>query len=162
MTPDDLESVWTSLPLPGSTTELEARELSHGADMWLAVDRSRHVHLLLRVPDGSTLPDAKTHGMRVVVAAHAIPGRGAAHYVDLTCVADTVRAKFAVVAADIVRAVDGAPVDHRLSLVAAALSQWRWFWDVDADALTATDAVGLFGELWFLTRWCGVTPMCAR
>lgn len=158
MTPDDLDEVWANLPLPSSSSELEARELPSAAEVWLAVDRSRRPHLLVQVPAGTVLSDTSTHGMRVGVAGHEIPGRGPSHYIDLTCIADSVRAKFAVVAADIVRAVEGIAVPQRPAAVAAALSQWRWFWDVDPESLTASDAVGLFGELWFLTRWCGPNP----
>jgi hypothetical protein len=35
------------------------------------------------------------------------------------------------------------------------LARWRWFWETPDAGLTDTEAVGLFGELWFLEFWLG-------
>jgi hypothetical protein len=48
---------------------------------------------------------------------------------------------------------------HRLSDprtgVLRALERWRSFWSVDPSGLTREEVLGLFGELWFMTRWMG-------
>jgi len=39
--------------------------------------------------------------------------------------------------------------------VVRCLERWRSFWAVDQTALSREQALGLFGELWFLYRWMG-------
>lgn len=157
MTPETLETAWASLALAGSPYQLEATEVDRAADVWVALDHSGGRHLLVRVPDGATLPTSQTQGLRAVVARHRIAGRADASYVDLSCASEAVLPRYAVVAADVVSDVANHPAEDRLPRIAATLSQWRWFWDVDPEGLSPADAVGLFGELWFLTRWVGAS-----
>ena len=64
---------------------------------------------------------------------------------------------FAAVAADIASEAVQAGPDARRDQVISALNEWRWFWGVDPTRLSAREAIGLFGELWFLIRWAGVS-----
>jgi len=45
-----------------------------------------------------------------------------------------------------------------MAAVVAALARWQWFWGVESGRLSAQDALGLFGELWFFHRWAGDVP----
>jgi hypothetical protein len=78
-------------------------------------------------------------------------------YIDLTCLDPAVAPTFAAVASDISDEAVPAEPEGRRSRVIAALNEWRWFWSVDPAILTSSDALGLFGELWFLLRWAGVS-----
>ncbi len=157
MTPDEFQSRWRELPLPATASQLEAIELAVGSGVWVARDASSRQHLLVRVPDGAPLDVAGTHGLNLSVASHRIPNQPDAFYIDLVCVDQAVAATFAAVAADIAQEAAVVGADARRSAVVTALNEWRWFWGLDPNQLSASDAVGLFGELWFLIRWAGVS-----
>ena len=157
MTPEEFQSRWRELPAPESLGQLEAVEVEPGSGVWVARDDSSRQHLLVRVPEGVTLDVTGTHGLGVAVARHRIPNEVDASYVDLVCLDPVVAATFAAVAADIASEVVQAGPDARRSQVISALNEWRWFWGVDPTRLSARDAIGLFGELWFLIRWAGVS-----
>ena len=153
MTPEEFLEAWATLPTPVANYQLEAHELAPGSGVWVARDNADHQHLLVLVDGLSELGLEDTHGLSVSIRRHRVAGRDDAPYVDLSCLDSGALQTFATVAADIATAVVREPVDRRTSALAAAVREWRWFWGVDPSGLSATDAVGLFGELWFLNRW---------
>ena len=157
MTPEQFQVRWRELPIPTSAGQLEANEVELGSGVWVARDHSDRQHLLVRVPEDVTLDDTGTHGLGVAVARHGIPNEVDAAYIDLVCLEPAVAATFAAVAADIATEAVQAGPDARRTRVISALNKWRWFWGVDPTRLSASDAIGLFGELWFLIRWAGVS-----
>jgi hypothetical protein len=153
VTPDDYQQVWRRLALPASNSQLEAAETPSGSGIWVARDQQNRQHLLVRVPDDAKINLSETHGLGVAIARPRIPDEPDATYVDLACLDQGAAPTFAAVAADIAAgAVDAVP-ERRLAAITTALSKWRWFWGVDPTRLSATYAIGLFGELWFLIRW---------
>lgn len=160
MTPADLLAAWTSLEPPDSGN-LTAREVV--PSVWVAVDAADQQHLLVEVPGDTEAPPTVTHGLQVAVARHRVLGRDPAVYVDLQCLDRAVLQTFAAVTADVIAHLrDAIPSASRAHMVVEALNKWQWFWDVDPDRLSDNDAVGLFGELWFLIQWVGVTPEAVR
>jgi hypothetical protein len=157
VTPEEFQSRWRELPVPTLAGQLEASEVADGSGVWVARDGANRQHLLVRVPDSVTLDVTGTHGLSVSVAPHRIPNQPDAAYIDLVCLDQAVAATFAAVAADIAGETIEAGPDARRNQVVTALNEWRWFWGVDPARLSATDAIGLFGELWFLIRWVGVS-----
>ena len=158
MTPDEYQTVWRGLRAPSLANQLEASEVAPGSGVWVARDASAQQHLLVQVPDGSDLDVSGTHGLGVSISRHRIPEHEDATYIDLACLDQAVAPTFAAVAADIAEEAVHAEPTNRLAEVVAALNEWRWFWGVDPTRLSATDAIGLFGELWFLIRWAGASP----
>lgn len=158
MTPEEFLGVWESLATPVTNQELRAHEAVPGAGVWVARDNSDHQHLLVLVDGETELGLEETHGFGAQIKRHRIDGRSDAPYVDLVCLDEGAAQTFAAVAANITSVVAEEPVESRTSLVAATVREWRWFWGVDPSRMSANDAVGLFGELWFLHRWAGVTP----
>lgn len=157
MTPEEFQTRWQRLPSPASTRELEASEVIDGSGVWIARDHADRQHLLVRVPDGVAVDVTGTHGLSVTVGRHRIAAQHDATYIDLVCLDDAVATTFAAVAADIADEAVAADANDRRGRVTAALSEWRWFWGVDPTRLLSSDAIGLFGELWFLLRWAGVS-----
>lgn len=157
MRPEEFQSQWHDLPAPSASGQLEAVEVAVGSGVWIARDDSDRQHLLVRVPTGVVLDISGTHGLRVSVVRHRIPAQPDASYIDLLCLDPAVVATFAAVAADIAAETVGASPESRRGLVITALNEWRWFWGVDPTKISANDAVGLFGELWFLLRWAGIS-----
>lgn len=158
MTPEEFELRWRDLPVPTSVAQLEASEVVAGSGVWIARDHADRQHLLVRVPDGVTIDITGTHGLSAAVARHRIPAQSDATYIDVVGLDQAAAATFAAVAVDIAEEAVHAEAHERRSQVMAALNKWRWFWGVDPTQLSATDVVGLFGELWFLIRWAGVSP----
>lgn len=154
MTPEELVRIWRELPSPREEALLEAREM--GVGLWAAVDAQRRVHLLIQVPPGSEAPPQTTHGLSMTVTVNRIPERVDASYLDLTCLSEAGVSTFAAVAAELCSTLGPISPPARLDAVADALVRWRWFWGMDSSALSPEDAVGLFGELWFLLRWIDV------
>lgn len=157
MTPDEFQSIWRNLRAPSLTGQLEASEVRPRSGVWIAKDYSTRQHLLVQVPEGSKLDVAGTHGLGVSVARHRIPEHADASYVDLVCLDQAVAPTFAAVAVDIAEEAVQADPTNRLTEVVAALNEWRWFWGVDPTRMSVADAIGLFGELWFLIRWAGAS-----
>jgi len=157
VTPEEYQARWRELPVPANDSQLEAVEVATGSGVWIARDRTSRQHLLVQVPDGVTLEIAGTHGLSAAVTRHRIPGHTDAAYIDIVCLDDAVAATFAAVAVDIADEAIGADPQGRRSQVIGALNEWRWFWGSDPTQLSSTEAVGLFGELWFLIRWAGVS-----
>lgn len=156
MTPDELLSCWAALDQPDAGY-LTAREVSAG--VWAALDSEDQRHLLVEVLEEAQSAPTVTHGLQVAISRHRVAGCEPATYVDLQCLDRAVLPTFAAVAADVVGHLrHGVPAASRSQLVTEALNRWQWFWDVDPDRLSDTEAIGLFGELWFLIQWAGVTP----
>jgi hypothetical protein len=126
--------------------------------VWIAKDDSARQHLLVQVPDKTSLDISETHGLGVSVTRHRVPERPDATYIDLVCLDPAVALTFAAVATDMATRTTRADLQSRLGEAIATLNEWRWFWGVDPAHLSASDAVGLFGELWFLIQWAGVSP----
>lgn len=157
MTPEELQSLWDELPSPASGTELQAIQVMGESGVWVARDSAGRPHLLVRVPDGTAFESAGTHGLGVIVRRHRVMGMPDASYVDLVCQDPAVVRTFAAVVSDLVRETAVAEPAERRSRLLAVLNEWRWFWGVDPTRLSPTDALGLFGEMWFLVRWVGVS-----
>lgn len=158
MIADELLTAWGVLPDAERAGVLEAAVIAEGLGAWLAVDHTATRHLLIEVPDGTDAPAVETKGMSMAVARHRVRGQESGDYIDIVCLDDAGLDTFAVVAADICNDLEAATGDHRVSIVAEALSRWKWFWNVSGDSLSERDALGLFAELWFLDQWVGVSP----
>jgi len=152
--PEDLDTAWRSLATPDYVQQLAAAALP-GDDVWVAIDHEGQRHLLLRVPGGTEAPTTITRGLRVTVARHQVLGGDPADYLDLVCLSGELAVTFTAVATDIGNEAGSALPEDRLAAVVLALGRWQWFWGIEADRLSAQDALGLFAELWFLQRWEG-------
>lgn len=148
----ELEVTWRSLPTPDSKYELGAAAVA-ADQIWAAMDHQGRRHLLLQVPDGSDAPPTTTRGLQVSVARHQVRGGQPAAYLDLACLSEDVAPTFTAVAADIGADASEVSLDDRLAAVTTALARWQWFWGVEPGGLSEREALGLFGELWFLYRW---------
>lgn len=156
MTVDELEAVWSSLSMPATADSISGRR-AHGvpADRpaYLAVDGCGCWHLLVQVPD-STEPvtHQETRGLQISTERFQVGTNPEALYVDLACLDSSQNPTFSAVAQDLLRSLGtsaGAPRDA----VIGALARWRAFWSSTSPGLSREDALGLFGELWFLRRW---------
>lgn len=157
MTPQEYLARWGALEAPASSIELQAAEVVVGSRVWIARDDGQRLHLLVLVEEGAVLPAALPRGLGVAIGRHRIAGLPDAVYVDLVCLDQEMTLAFATVAAEVTEAVVNIAPSERLPDLTAVLNKWQWFWSADVARMSINDAIGLFGELWFLLRWATLT-----
>lgn len=158
MTLDELESSWASVQSPASPDGISGRRatgLPSDRPVYLAVDNRGRRHLLVQVPD-TTAPvsQRETRSLEVTTARFQVGSNPEAVYVDLACTDSAQFATFSAVAQDLIRSLRHSLGPRRDSII-NALARWRAFWSAKATGMSREDALGLFGELWFLRRWLG-------
>jgi hypothetical protein len=158
MSPSELKDLWTRIARPPGG-RLNGRRLPGPGSspiVWLAVDPEGAWHLLVEVPDETeAVTQRPTKGLTVVTEQMRIGEESPAKYVDLGCSEESLLDAFAAVAADVSRAVREVPGSPRQAVL-DALGRWRRFWSIPDAGLTEEEALGLFGELWFVERWVGL------
>jgi hypothetical protein len=151
MTMSDATAIWDTLSVPAS--ELSARLHPDSDDVWLAVDPAKRRHLLVRVTGedvGQHL--LATRGLNASTESLSLEGRPVDVWVDIVCLDDALANTFTTVASDLVAEVRAHP-SNPFEAAQRTLRRWRWFWGVDPTGMSDEQALGLFGELWFLHRW---------
>jgi hypothetical protein len=125
------------------------------AGVWIARDEAGRSHLIVELPQNAEpLAQRTTKGLDVVTRELRIGGRPPSTYIDLFCVELAHQKTFTAVACDIANAIVVSPLDPRGAVV-RSLERWRSFWAADPLGLSREEALGLFGELWFMLRWMG-------
>lgn len=154
----DLLSMWSQLPQASAVQYREAFEPVPGSQIWIAVDNLSMRHLLVRVPDGTQVPELKAKGLEITIGRHQVMSEDEADYIDMACTDDSGFEIFALFSLDLIGRLTVTPFETRKEVTADTLYRWRWFWDTPAARMPRHTAIGLFGELWFLYRRAGVTP----
>lgn len=145
-----VETVWSSLSRP--TQGLKAQLHPDSSDVWLAVDADGRRHLLVLASGnqaGATL--MATRGLHAMTAHISVESGPLEVWADISCTDRSLNRTFLSVAADLVS--NTANSTDAFAAVQQTLRTWRWFWGVDGAAMSEPDALGLFGEMWFLDRW---------
>lgn len=160
---EHLEDIWSSLAVPTAHEGISGRRprgLPHCQGAYLAVDGEERRHLLVLVPDGTDpMTQRDTRGLQVSTERFQVGSNPEALYIDLACTDSLQNPTFTAVVQDLLRALSKSSGLARDAVV-GALSRWRAFWSSRSARLSREEALGLFGELWFLRRW--VAPMNAE
>ncbi|NDQ55750.1 MAG: PD-(D/E)XK motif protein [Acidipila sp.] len=157
MTPSEMEKAWSDLPNAefGQLSGIRAPGLPPQAPVYVAVDPERRRQLLVVLPAGTEpLKMTITRGLEVKTEELRVGESSARTYIQLVCLHPAHYSTFSALGANIVAAVSADPLNPKAA-VARCLDRWRSFWAVDQSGLTREQALGLFGELWFLLRWMG-------
>lgn len=158
MTLDELESSWATLQLPHAPDSISGRRavgLPADRPVYLAVDSRARRHLLVQMPDGvPPVMQRETRSLEVETTRFQIGTNPEALYVDLMCTDSAQYHTFSAIAQDLIRSIRHTSGPLRDSIL-SALARWRAFWAVKTGGMNREDALGLFGELWFLRRWLG-------
>ena len=157
MTGDDLDKVWAELPspAPGELSGIRASGLPLQSPVYIVVDRARTRQLMVAMAEGAeALRSTTTRGLEVTTDELRIGDSPLRRYIRLVCLNASHHATFAALCSSIVAGVLRDPADPKAAVV-RCLDRWRSFWVVDQSGLTREQALGLFGELWFLYRWSG-------
>ncbi len=163
MTIDEMEIMWMSVEPPASHDGISGKRASGvppEQSIYLAVDGRGHRHLLILVPDDTApLRQRETRGLEVSTARFQVGTNPEALYVDLVCIDQAQNPTFSAVTQDLLRTLTRAHGPSRDAIL-SSLGRWRAFWSTRADGMSMEDALGLFGELWFMRRW--LSPVSAE
>jgi hypothetical protein len=99
------------------------------------------------------LRSSATRGLEVTTDELRIGDSAVRRYIRLVCLNSSHHATFAALCGNIVAGLARDPSDAK-GAVGRCLDRWRSFWMMEQSGLTREQALGLFGELWFLYRWC--------
>jgi len=137
----------------GELVGVRAPSMPLQTDVWISKDDAGEWHLLVEVP-AQTAPVTRfaSKGLEIAIRELRVGGRAPRNYLDLCCHDPLYQKTFAAVACDIAGAIQTSPEDPRNAVV-RSLERWRSFWAVDPAGLSQKEALGLFGELWFMLRW---------
>jgi len=155
----DLAGLWSALEesLPAGerlAARLATTELIKHRGMYCAIDSYRRRHLLILLsPEDESLSDSQSRGLVVNTRELAIPNQIASNYIDIECRDSTGYAAFDLIGAELGRELltsEETPVEVTRRVIA----KWRRFWGQSPrQLLSREEQLGLFAELWFLSRW---------
>lgn len=148
----ELDGYWRGLPPPAGPL-LEAREVGRWAvgRLLAAVDADGHRHLLVAVPDHPRVSIARLRGMASQYRQLRAAGQDGI-WLDLQLLDDRGAAAFTLLCSDVMTET-AANVAGDPAVIAAVVRRWQRFWSSLPEGMDRESRLGLFGELWLLTRW---------
>lgn len=125
-------------------------------DVFIAVDGAQRRFVLVCIPSDEPheLAERISRGIAVQSVEMNVGGGQFAKFVEIACLETQGHAALDVVVTELVAALEAGASIGRVRLVQNVLAKWRRFWaGVSQGLLTKEQQLGLFGELWFLSRW---------
>lgn len=125
-------------------------------DVLIALDAARRRYVLVRIPTGepSELAERTSKGIAVQTVEMRVDGDRTENFVEIACLESQGHAALDTIAVELVEALVAGASIGRVRLVQNVLAKWRRFWSgVNQGVLSKEQQRGLFGELWFLSRW---------
>lgn len=127
------------------------------ADVLIGIDAALRRCVLVRIPLGEedALAERVSRGIGVQTVKMVPKDTGLEEsFVEIACLDVLGHGAFDLVIGELVDAVERSGGLTRVKLVQGVLSKWRRFWsEAPTNALGAEQQIGLFGELYFLSRW---------
>jgi len=128
-------------------------------DVFIAVDDARRRYVLLTIPAGEPheLSERISRGISLQTVEMKVGSGQTNLFIEVACLEPNGHAAFDVVIGELIQALCAGASIGRVRLVQNILAKWRRFWSgINQGLLSKEQQLGLFGELWFLTRW--LTP----
>lgn len=142
----------THIPSGNLAARIAVPELTERLYCGLDSDRKRHFLIPLTPTDGEFV-DRTSRGLLVKAKDMTIAGSPVGRYLDIECQDRAGHDAFDLIGNNIAKLlnnVDQNPID----IVAKVLGKWRRFWGQPSRAVLSKETIiGLFGELWFLSKW---------
>src|SRR5579872_1742227 len=150
---DALLEIWRNLVPPAARAELAGRRapgLPASRTAFLAIDGAGNKHLLVRVHESQRpLRSTDTRGLQVTTAIAQIGDNPRDRYIDILCLDPSQDRLFATLGEDLIESLSRSASPEN-EVVLQTIARWRAFWTVKSAGFTLEQAIGLFGELWFL------------
>lgn len=143
-------------PPSGERLTVRAAFANRHSDVLIAVDAGQRRHLLVRMPpdEDGRLAERSSRGLSVQTVELVTGDVKSERFVEIACLDSSGHAALDIIAAELVDAITGGVTRGRIRLVLNVLAKWRRFWSaVSLPLLSRERQLGLFGELWFMTRW---------
>ncbi len=150
---------WSSLESapPTGDAKLRVRQAVPGEhpDVLIALDAGLRRSLLVAVPSGESGQFAGRLSRGIAVrTVDLVVEKEEQRFVEVVCLDPDGEAALDVIARELVQALKAGASIARVHLVKNVLGKWRRFWaDMPTGRLPPSEQLGLFGELWFLSRW---------
>lgn len=131
----------------------------------IALDAARRRYILVHIPNGepSELAERTSKGIAVQTVELRVDGERTERFVEIACLESQGYAALDTIAVELVQALMAGASIGRVRLVQNVLAKWRRFWSgVNQGVLSKEQQLGLFGELWFLSRWLCPTVGAAK
>jgi Putative PD-(D/E)XK family member, (DUF4420) len=125
-------------------------------DVLIALDAAKRRYVLVRIPPGepSELAERTSRGIAVQTVEMRVDGDRTETFVEIACLEAQGVAALDTIAVELVDALEAGASIGRVRLVQNVLAKWRRFWSgVNQGVLSMEQQLGLFGEVWFLSRW---------
>ena len=125
-------------------------------DVLIALDAAGRRYVLIRIPaeEPCELAERASRGIAVQTVEMRVDGERTENFVEIACLEAQGHAALDTVAIELVEALEAGASIGRVRLVQKVLAKWRHFWSgVSQVVLSKEQQLGLFGELWFLSRW---------
>jgi hypothetical protein len=157
---DEMNMRWDLLesqPPTGERFTARAAVPSLCEDVFIGVDSAKRRYVLVRIPEGEecSLSERSSRGIAVqTVEMKVNQSEKTGLFVEIACLEQAGHAALDTVTLELVDALVAGASIYRSRLVQGVLTKWRRFWSgVAQNILTREQHLGLFGELWFLSRW---------
>lgn len=134
-------------------------------DVFIAVDAWGRRVILVEVPHSEPheLAERTSKGIAVQTVEMNVGGDKTSYFVEIACLDPQGHAALDVIVYELINALNGGASIGRVRLVQNVLAKWRRFWSgVEQVLLSKEQQIGLFGELWFLSRWLAQSVGVAR
>lgn len=143
---------------PPSGERLTVRTAMPGRrdDILIAVDAARRRYVLVTIPPGEPceLAERTSKGIAVQTVEMNVGGGRAEVFIEIACLESQGHAALDTIVGELIEALEAGASIGRVRLVQNVLAKWRRFWSgVSQGVLSKEQQLGLFGEVWFLSRW---------
>lgn len=143
---------------PPTGERLTARLAAPGVrdDVFIALDGAGRRSILIGIPLGEPhdLAERTSKGIAVQTVEMNVGEGSTSFFVEVACLEAQGHAALDVVVGELVQALSAGASIGRVRLVQNVLAKWRRFWSgVNQGLLSKEQQLGLFGELWFFSRW---------
>jgi hypothetical protein len=125
-------------------------------DVLIALDAARRRHVLVELPVGEIgeIVERTSRGIAVQTVELRPGSDSTKRYIEIVCLEAQGDAALDTIAVELVDALEAGASIGRVRLVQNVLAKWLRFWSgVSQGVLSKEQQLGLFGELWFLSRW---------
>jgi len=134
-------------------------------DVFIAIDGACRRYVLVSIPTGEPheLAERTSRGIAVQTVEMNVGGGQLSYFVEVACLEQQGHPALDVVVVELVQALNAGASIGRVRLVQNVLAKWRRFWSgVSQGMLSKEQQFGLFGELWFLSRWVSASVGWAK
>ena len=121
--------------------------------MYCAIDYEKKRHILVRISEQDhDYVDDRSKGLKVSTSIWETPKNEKFRIYDLQCLDKAGYSVLDIMASEIVE--ERKRCDDISEIITKLLAKWREFWSQEKkEILSTTEQIGLFGELWFFSKW---------